>query len=123
MALIAMYNSKEPPVEVPIPPPVVPAAKPITRLNLLVTGCSKVFGYTQISGHVENTGDVPVRYVSVTTVWRDADNRRVDYGTIFVVGDKDLKPGETASFQDGSRHSEAKKCGAKLEDWWSHNRE
>ena len=123
IALAVIYSSQELPVDVPAPPPVVPAASPVTRLKLQVTGCRKAFGYTQISGHVENTGEVAVRFVSVTTVWRDADNRRVDYGTIFVVGDEDLMPGESAPFADSSHNSKAQKCAAHLEDWWSHNRE
>lgn len=122
-ALLVINSSEEPPVVLPAPAPVDPVAKPVTKLNLQVTGCSKMFGYTQISGLVKNTGEVAVRFVSVTTVWRDANNRRVDYGTIFVVGDEGLQPGESASFQDSSHHAEARKCGAQLEDWWSHSRE
>jgi|TARA_Y100000310_G_scaffold159111_1_gene158564 hypothetical protein len=123
VALVAIFSSKETPVDVPTPPPPVPEAKPVTRLKLEVTGCSRSFGYTQISGYVKNTGEVAVRFVSITTVWRDADNRRVDYGTIFVVGAEDLHPGERAPFKDSSHNSKSQKCSATLEDWWSHNRE
>lgn len=121
--LVVIYDTEEPPVGVPAPPAAVPEAAPRPRLNLQITGCRKVFGYTQIDGYVENTGEVPVRFVSVTTMWKDAENQLVDFGTIYVVGSKDLNPGESSPFQDSSNHSKAQKCFAKLEDWWSYNRQ
>jgi hypothetical protein len=124
MLIAVFYGGKEPPVSVPAPPPpAVPAATPKPRLHLQITDCKKVFGYTQTSGYVENTGEVPVRFVSVMTVWKDADSRVVDTGTIYVVGSEDLNPGESSPFQDNSNHSQAQKCFAKLEDFWSYNRQ
>ena len=124
ITLIAVfYGEKEPPVSVPAPPPAVPEATPKPRLHLQISDCRRVFGYTQISGYVENTGEVPVRFVSVMTVWKDADSRVVDTGTIYVVGSDDLNPGDSSPFQDSSNHSKAQKCFAKLEDYWSYNRE
>ncbi len=89
------------------------------RVKVVVTACRRVYGRTEMEGYVENTGSVDLRFITVQSVWKDANGVIIDTDVIYVVNEEILKPGERKSFHDVTRRSAAEKCNARPLDWWS----
>lgn len=89
------------------------------RFRVTLTGCARVRDRTELRGVVRNTGTVDLRYFTVKSIFKNKDGRIIEIGTIYVIKEKPLKPGESVNFQAMSKVSNVSKCNAEALDWWS----
>lgn len=97
--------------------------QPTPKFDIAVTDCEVDFDSNlnfmslTTKGYVENTGEVPVHFVRITSRWQDESGTVVDTGSSYAVGSETLRPGERSTFRDTTREASAERCLANVERW------
>lgn len=82
--------------------------------------CNRVRSKTRLLGYIENTGGVPLSAVTLQTIWKDENNKVLDTGLVYVVGNEEpLYPGEKRQFEDMTVLRGVARCNVRALDWWS----
>lgn len=92
--------------------------KPSIRTKMIT--CNRVRSKTRLLGYIENTGGVPLSAVTLQTIWKDENNKVLDTGLVYVVGNEEpLYPGEKRQFEDMTVLRGVARCNVRALDWWS----
>ncbi|MCB1645782.1 MAG: FxLYD domain-containing protein [Pseudomonadales bacterium] len=113
---VTYFEEVAPPAEVVVVKEEAPKKKPGVRAA--VEDCSQRDGRTEMTGYVENVGNTRLSFVTVTTLWKNAQGLVIERGTVYVVQEDILNPGERRSFHDVSEKTTVVKCNVEVADWW-----
>lgn len=94
------------------------AVAPRTAVRVKLTECRRVYGRTESTGYIENVGNVELHYVTVTSIWKNAQGQVIGTDTVYALQSDELAPGERRVFHDVTTLTTAQKCNAEPLDWW-----
>ena len=125
------YNPPERPVTVSVPKEVekekidpilklhiVSCARIPKKIHLGEVSISRSSDYSKINGYIDNIGKVAVNRVGIESIWKDETGVIVEANNSLALVNDVLEPGKQAPFNSVTRNSRAKKCSAKIIDWW-----
>lgn len=92
--------------------------RPRTAVRAWLTDCKRVYGRTESIGYIENVGNVDLHYVTVTSIWKNAEGQVIGTDTVYALQNDELAPGERRTFHDVTRLTSAQKCNVEPLDWW-----
>lgn len=116
---VVVHNMTQEPAPVVKPEQVVPGPSRRPMAKAILTRCQRVNDHVEMSGYVENTGTVELTYVTVQSIWKDANGRVLERGVVYAVDNTSLKVGEKREFTDSTDRPRVAKCNVETLDWWS----
>ena len=93
-------------------------SKSQTAVAVRVTHCGRdESGRTQMTGYIDNVGNVDLHYVTVNAIWKNADGLPISIDRIYALRSGKLAPGASKQFQ-AFTYLPAARCNAEAVDWW-----